>query len=389
MTVYLYTHDLFPGREQLMPWRTLIEVAAYLEKTEKYTAVILSSESDPRDKTRTFRGISILSVPKPGKGDNILPKHTPEDILIWPVTWRTRNTSFSVTRDFRGKKIAYFPGGVYSLRNIAGAFGSLPFNTMLPYLADSLTPPRQLAARLKANGFDHAVAFSGYTAETLASAGWPKEKTTVILPGFDNFNRPEPDTAWFTKFALEGRKYMLFMGSPAAIRGSSLLLKAFDRFASREHDACLVCLLREDPGSNKNDFDKTLAAMQFPDRVKTYWGKMTQGELRPFIENARAVILPFLLIPSEIPVTFFEVLSMGIPVITFENGGTSRYIRPAAVICKPSSTSSLEEGIRSLWDGNDVWQQKKNNALQLICEHPNWEQMSQLWEKTIAECSLS
>ena len=30
MAVAFYTTDLFPGREHLMPWRTILEIAQYL-----------------------------------------------------------------------------------------------------------------------------------------------------------------------------------------------------------------------------------------------------------------------------------------------------------------------------------------------------------------------
>ncbi len=40
-------------------------------------------------------------------------------------------------------------------------------------------------------------------------------------------------------------------------------------------------------------------------------------QLKAFMHAAYAVVLPFICIPAEIPLTYYEAMSIGIPIVSF------------------------------------------------------------------------
>ena len=54
MAVAFYTTDLFPGREHLMPWRTILEIAQYLNNQNIKCIIINGKEKQTHQQKEYF-----------------------------------------------------------------------------------------------------------------------------------------------------------------------------------------------------------------------------------------------------------------------------------------------------------------------------------------------
>jgi len=383
MKVIFYTHDLFIGREHLMPWRTLIEVAKYFQNAKKWKVKIFSGEINAQFVNRFYQDINIISVPKPSQELAKTIEKENADILYWPVVWRDRKKSFSDINSFKGNIIAYFPGGVYNITNIIKAIPLIGIKAALPYVFEIITPKSFLINKLKKNGFAGLIAFSNFTFNKAINAGWIENEGKVIFPGKGTFQTISADQTLITDLKLNGKKFFVFMGAPAPIRGSKYLLKAFDRFASKNKESVLVCLMRKDPDSDFSRFNDSLNKLKNQNNVIPIYDLLSPNQLKGFIDNAIAVILPFIMIPSEIPLTFFEVLSCGTPILTFTNGGTSEYISGCSLISRPGNTNSLSRNMEEIWENKALRTQLSLRAKELMKNHPTWKQVGENWANFI------
>ena len=94
-------------------------------------------------------------------------------------------------------------------------------------------------------------------------------------------------------------------------------------------------------------------------------------------------MLPFLIVPSEIPLTFFEVMSLGTPVVTFENGGTTDYLRKGLKIASKRSVRSLGEAMVDICQNESERNMLAIEAKTIMEKHPTWDQTAEIWEKAI------
>jgi glycosyltransferase involved in cell wall biosynthesis len=371
------------GTERLMPWRTLIEVAKTLNTFENYDVKIVSTSKTNIVLNRTYQGIEIVEIPEGESSFNTFMNNSNLDVLYYPVSWRDGLKNLTFLKSIKSRKIAYVTGGVYSFRGVCLLFKTTNFHLAKPYLLEVITPKILITSKLKACGFSKIVSFSNLTARALIKSGWEKENVITALPGKDNFHKLNSDKSILEDKKLLNRKFYLFMGAPAEARGSMQLLESFDRFASKNADALLVMLMRTDNHSNYSKFESKLETLKNRNQLLIIRETLTPADLKTYVEAARAVVLPFLIIPSEIPLTYFEVLSCATPVITFKNGGTYDYIKDAVIGCETGSVKGLEQLMNNLWNDDELHNKLSLKAFELMDSHPGWSEANLGWKKAM------
>lgn len=376
MKIALTTVDLVQGRERLMPWRTVIEVAKYAN-AHGHEAEVLTLPVQKNNVNYKFDGVKVKSAPRDFHEFANYVKVRGYEVVAYPTPWREGLKNLSAFKGIGCRKVAYFPGGSYRLENIKALGKCVGWQTAKPYLLDWLTPYHLLMGKLKHVGFDGVVAQSPYTAETCKRGSF--EHVSMIVPGKDDFENLEEDNLVFERLKIKKQKYLLFSGAPAPIRGASFLLKAIDRLAEKDPDIFCLFLMRRDVGSDYSVFDNTYHAMRHQECVQIIYEKVNRNELKTVMAHARAVMLPFLLVPSEIPITFFEVLSLGTPVVTFRNGGTTDYLKDGVLSSKPGDVNGLCDNLHRIWGNEEVHRLASLRALGIMSQHPTWEDVGRLW----------
>ena len=376
MKIALTTVDLLRGRERLMPWRTVLEVARYAQKAG-HDAVVLTLPVAADNAEYCYEGVPVKVAPRDfAEFRDYINGHGYE-VLYYPTPWREGLKDLSAFASISCRKIAYFPGGSVHLGNVLALGQNAGWSVAKPYLIDWLTPYGRTMAKLRKVGFSTVIAQSPYTADTCRKAGFGDVRK--IVPGKDDFETLEECPEILDQLHIKGKTYLLFTGAPAPIRGASLLLKAIDRAAKRDKSLCCLFMMRKDVGSNSEVFVKTYSQVIRKENIVIYDRKLTRNELKTIVAHARAVVLPFLLVPSEIPLTFFEVLSTGTPVVTFRNGGTTDYLGESVLSSAPGGIDGLTSNLLRIWQDDSLYEKMKNNAIHKMSDHPSWDAVSRLW----------
>lgn len=390
MKIAFTTVDLYKGREFLMPWRTVIEIVKGMRENGLDADVVTLPVSTSFDENvnsnipLNIQGLLIKKAPREfGLFCRFIEKEG-YDVVIYPTPWREAlKKEFKVFAGLNCRKIAYFPGGVYDWINNMSLLKWGGWNVAKPYIIDTLTPYKNFTTLIKKCGFETVVGLSPYTTETVKRAGFAK--SVCILPGKDDFDKLPDSLGVFERIGLKPHeKYLLFTGAPAPTRGAQVLAKACDKLAERcRKDGTeipkVIFLMRKDVGSDFSLFLSSYDNIQDKSRFQLVLEKVSRNELKTLMALSRGVLLPFLVIPSEIPITYFEVLSLGVPIVTFHNGGTTDYLKDALLVCKSGDINGLMNNMVKIWKDDDLHHQLSKNAKRIMEQHPTWNEVTAQW----------
>lgn len=362
------------GVERLMPWRTLVEVAKNAPK--EFEVAICSAQK--AEGAREYEEVRIYTI---NYGIPALRQFIEEggwNVIYYPITYRQGLKDMSELSTISAKKIAYIPGGLCPLSGSVKLIQMGECKRALPYLLDTVIPHSLIARKLQKAGFESIICQAPLTSQDARRSGW--SKVITALPGNMSISDFEVfDESHYEKLGLKGQKFILFSGAPAPTRGAVLAMKAFDRIADQIPDTKMVMLMRRDISSDFTDFDKAVSEIKHKDRFIVSYDKINHSQLFCFFKNAWAVMLPFLIIPSEIPLTFFEVMQFGTPVLTFVNGGTTAYLGKGLKTAKHRTISSFANAIHEICRNEEERNHLSENAKRIMSKHPTWKETSKEW----------
>lgn len=379
MKLAFTTVDLYPGREWLMPWRTVIEVCMRMRARGIDAQVINVPVAAPADDYTFYypdgESIDIKSAPRDFSAFGRMMESEGYDMVIYPTPWREAlKGGFKAMAGMKCKKIAYIPGGVYSVSDCITLARWSGISVAKPYLIDALTPDRKLAGMLNDCGFESVVGLTPYTAEVLQKAGC--KNAVGIVTAKDCFCEIQ---AQEIKVDLP-EKFLLFSGAPAPTRGAKQILQALDKV--KHTDMRVVMLMRTDVGSDYEALENAYRKMVHKERVVMLRQRVTREQLRWIFEKAWYAMLPFVVVPSEVPVTYLEVMSCGTPVITFDNGGTTRLLKDGLLIAN-KSVEGLAKTMDKAWENVELHDRLAANALHMMKVYPTWDEVADQWIKLI------
>lgn len=379
MKILLYTTDLFKGREYLMPWRTVLEVAKGMHNLG-HSVIIINGINESKYLTYASPHVPIRNIRKSLRTLAQVVQETQADILFMECKWRDALKNFTPLKKIPCKKYVYFTGGIYDLSSIKTLSKLNGVKNARNYWMEILTPKPLLTFRLKQMHFNGAIGLTPFTTQEIKKNGYTNAIT--ILPGKDNFEKLHSDNSILQKYLLTNKKFLCFTGAPAPTRGAQLLLQAINN--SPIADLRVVFLMRTDVGSEYTTFDSIYKKMKNSSKVIIIKDQLTREQLKSFFENAWYMILPFVVIPSEIPLTFFEIMSCRTPILTFKNGGTSNYLRNGLYI-SPKSIEGLSKGITEVWTNQQLREEKAKQAKELMMLHPTWPEVAEQWLNYISQ----
>ena len=99
---------------------------------------------------------------------------------------------------------------------------------------------------------------------------------------------------------------------------------------------------------------------------------------------AYAVVLPFICIPAEVPITYYEVMSCGTPVVSYSNAGTTEYLGAGIKSAGRVSVRNLTKALSQLWADGVERSRLASNASALMARHPTWELVGLRWMEVLA-----
>lgn len=392
MNVILASYDLIPEKSHLMPWRYICEVASYFNKNG-HQAIVVSLGSEigkyQLDKEKLF--VNRIRKHKKHLLTDLksLVDQYEIDVIIWPVSWREKKYRLQALRQMNKPIVGYFPGGMYALKDVIHMARSVGLKDSLPYILEVISPKKRQLKRFINNGIKDIIALTDWTAQCISEYGWDDKNITVTLPGKENNNRNDSSElpAEFSQW-LEGSRYILFMGPPTPIRGCYELLNAFNQVASQEPDVKLVCLFRSDIGVDQSKMKTFIKGLSNKNRIYTAWESLDRLLLERYISNSYAIALPFIIVPSEIPLALIDAASYGKAVITTSCGGSGKYAEQYGVVINLTIANDFKNKLLMLLDDSDYYLKKCAMATITYDNHPTWVDMSEKWLATTKRAAL-
>ena len=207
--IAIYTIDYLPERERLMPWRTVAEVAKYLHG-QGHDMMILNGFSDAtqmRDFVTGKVAVKGIRHSYPTLVDAV--RDLGISTVAVPVTWRDGLKDWSVFKKMNCKKVAYFAGGVYSIKDTIRLFACSTIDIAKPYLLESIISKSLLTKKLIESGFMDVIALTPYTASKVVNH--PNLNISCIFPGKDPFEAIPEDKSILQKYGLNGKKFLFVL----------------------------------------------------------------------------------------------------------------------------------------------------------------------------------
>ena len=374
MKVGLNTVDLFPGRERLMPFRTVIEIAKAMRMQGIKADVLNSHVASANISDYIYHGINIRQCPRELYELSKWVNTNEYDVFFFPATFREGLKNLSGLKIMKCKKIAYVPSGVTPFKNafwlmkLYGLYGK-------QWMLEAITPKTLIAKKLANVGFTDIIGLTNYTTHQCGNA----LKTHTIYAGKDDFEYITKDTSIVEKHKLQTKKFYLFTGAPGQVRGGLILLEAIDKIVKVNPDIKVVFLLRDDVGTQYDDFFRKYKSMQNKKNVLIIKETLDSMQLKAFMHAAYAVVLPFICIPAEIPLTYYEAMSIGIPIVSFPNAGSTMYLEKGIMIAKNNTINGLSEALSILWNNISLRNKLSQGSISIMAKHPTWQQVSEQW----------
>jgi glycosyltransferase involved in cell wall biosynthesis len=393
MRMAIYTSDLVEENRHLMPWRMVLEIGQAACGAGHQTKV-LSGRRHPTGKRWAYGSCPVEEIEKPysnGPMDSFQRVIHQEgfDVLFWPVAWCNARRQGDLLRRTSIPIVWYVPGACYLPRRAVRAIPDLGLRSAFPFLLQSLYPKKYLVKRLQSRATSLMITVSLFNRSAVCRAGWPAEDVFVVPPGKPvnpaSGNGEEPTVFNATRGRLGGRPFYLYLGPPERIRGIRQLLEAFDLLASRRADVCLVCLFRSDPETDNAPVRRIVEDRSHAERIFCVWESVVRVDLDAFLEACHAVVLPFLLVPSEIPLAIIEAAGHHKPVITTGPGGTAEFAGEFGLAVPSGHGKALAEAMLRLLDDKQLHADKCGAAQRMYAAHPTWDDVAQSWLSIAAQ----
>lgn len=393
MKLAIYTTELIVERRWRMPWRTVLEVAENWQRMGHETILF---SGDGVDGETVIAGLPIFYVVRPKTEQAInrfvalLADHE-INCLYFPIAPGRSNRVLARALIQKGIDLVwYFPGSWYTVSQVISALEVMPWRSLVPYIIQAVFPKRLWISMLRGCSDFPIITMTPFTAERLVACGYPRERVFPVFPGKSSVVRetyPFSEECQKVINHVSGKRFFVFFGPPSAIRGVLHLLRAFKWVTHENSDCHLVCLFRAD--ENITDEHEvvisTIEALTLGSRLLVNWTSVTPSELDWFLKNAFAVLKPFVIVPSEIPLAVIETAEYGKPVIGYSGDGTGEFIAKIGIAVKRGSTRLLADAMLELLASPDYYRDRCDAAKQVYNRHPLWSAVAAQWLQISAE----
>jgi len=359
----------------LQPWRYIHEIAHSLGIL--YDVDIIT-DADDRNNQQVYNYNLHQAHPiSPASTDSLrmaIEKCRP-DKLIWTIT----PNSIAYGGVFKKLNIPIYTivnYPLYTFSEIVNANRTLSFLALKQYYRYQLTPNFLVARFLNLSLIRCVVTQSRRNQERLAKIGIDPAKIIQVPPGLDH-------EKW--EYAAHengtGRCIFAYLGSLNKLRGIDILLKAFAEVSSRHDHIELLILAR---GADEQAVNLIRNQTRcFGKKVTIHGGWLEQSELKRMICNCTAVVLPFILVPSEMPFTALEVSAMGIPVISSDLDGIPEMVGNRGLIVRPGRHTELAEAMMRLVNDPELRGTLRKNCLSLR-DYPSWQSTAEKFKEAVS-----
>lgn len=371
MKILFCIHDFKVTNYKLQPWLTVFRIGRSLANWGNQVYVITdhptSGESDGLQihSVRSLRGTNSNQICR------IISSIDP-DVAVISVSPLNLVTSRWFSALDTIKSFAFISYPFYNFSEISKAFFYLNQNDRWSYGRHLLVP--QIFWRHKfSKFFIGAFCQSERTGRRINEMKNGKNKIHCILPGVDK-------AAWYPGKKQQSNSketVFLYAGSPKRIRGFNLIIDAFSRSSSQKMK--LKVLAR---GAEVKDIAKIndyLQRRKLKGEVEVIGGWMSAEDLRQQIVDADAVLLPFILVPSELPVTVMQAIACGTPVIVSDIDGLPEIAQNCGIVVHQADVDHLAKAINMFHADCLLREKLRLHCLKKYNSMLSWDEVARKW----------
>lgn len=372
MRVVFCIYNFVAEKLPLQPWLTIRVLAEGLAKRGHEVHVVTDVKVPAVVDGVETHSVTSLRGTNKKEMHSILKMLQPDALVFLPTPLNIATTSWLDGVDCRCIGFASYP--FYNMNELTTAAKIIGWADVKQYIRHLLVP-RPFWVRKMQQRMHLLITQSNTTAGRLQEMLRNKTPVLCVPPGINLLDWPLPETN--TKEQTKDIN-LLYLGSAISIRGFYLALDALAQ-VSDEH-VKLKVLAR---GANDNAIDSINNAVSLrglEERVDVIGGWIERAELVKEIHMADAVLQPFVLVPSELPVTAMEVIACGTPVIGSNIDGLPSTIGEAGTVVKQGSATALAEVIEGFAKYPGLRKKWQNGCLQQRNEMLDWDVITENWE---------
>jgi len=361
-----------PANLPLQPWLTVYRVAMSLRDRGDNVHVI-TDEGVPEE----FDHIHV-NVVDSLRGTNSkqivrqLQTIEPDSVIV-TVTPLSLATACWYQILHRYKAYGYLSYPFYTWKQILRAFPHICLRDRLEYGRHVLVPKRAWADRL-VRIFDAVICQSTHTVQKIASLTKSKIDAYAIPPGIDM-------DRWASEISpksIHSTDYFLYLGTASRIRGFKLLLDAFSRIS--DSDIRLKILARGADETKLKEIKNAVVRYNLNNRVTIQGGWLETDEIKKQIQSAAAVLFPFILVPSEFPVSVLEAIYCGTPVVITDLVNLPQALCNAAIVVPHANVQKLASTIQKLHRQKEYQAELVAACNQLRKGIRTWDSVCKEWQ---------
>jgi len=369
-----------PEVEQLQPWLTVHEVASSLIASDWEVHLITDVNKPSALEGMQYHYVSSMRPSNAAGMREVINAIKPDRmvVLVTPL-------SLSVSGWYKYiecKVLAFLSYPFYTRRELLRALPHLDRDDLVAFGRHALVP-KFLWIRTLRKYFDGVIAQSNRTVHRVADAVGPDIGAYPLCAGLDlDFWQPRADI----DKACEGNTVrFLYIGSAKAIRGFEVLLDAFK--CLQGHEVQLRILARGSTPDEVSALKQTIAARtgSMREHIEIIGGWMEKKRYRDELRSADVVVLPFVLVPSELPVSVMECIACGTPVIATDIDGLPDAVGRAGMVVRSGSVSSLVKAMNELVSGQKRLAQMEECCNEVRARMMRWTDVGIEWKRMLSE----
>ncbi len=382
MNVLFCCHDFKNENLRLMPWRYLYEIAKGLTRKGNNVSVISVENTDTVEKNN-IGGCDVFAVSRKNLFSTyeLVKLFKETDIIVWsssPLTYLFNKKLKAVNKPF----VLLFTGPFYTFSEVKKAQTlNVPFRQLASHYKNAAVPLKFTIDLINSEFVKKAVVLSERNADILKNRNACASKVTVIPPGYDRniekqFNIENISVLRNSLGLPEGQKIFTYMGSLYQIRGINILIDAFNEVCQKIENVLLLILARTNDKTEIERVTKLIKKYGILNKVKLFSGFLDKKKVSEYLYASDAVVLPFILVPSDMPLGALEAMAMGKPVIATDIDGMPEMIKDGGIIVKPGDKEALSDAIINMAHDSNLYNSFRDKCISYMSKYPTWQDIT-------------